>query len=142
MTETNPTLKKAHKWLKKIVKKLGNKDLHFSVQMGADSSREDGALVYSAMIDAPKPGLAPITFADLTKAGLLEKLKNFHDNKIDEITLEIAYHEAQIVLNDRNTAHLQAQIEKLKNPEIKEAEIVESEELNESEDEVRKNGEK
>lgn len=140
MIETNPTLKKALKILKKTVKKLGNKDLHYFAQMGADSTRPDGALVYSAMIDAPKEGMAPITFADLTKEGFIEKIKDFYENKISEVQLEIAFHETQIELNRRNTEHHKTIIEQLKNPEVQEAEIVE--ELNEDEDEVRKNGEK
>src|ERR1051326_3500462 len=140
MVETNPRLRKIHKMLRKIVKKLGNKDLHFSAQIGVDSTRPDSAVVYGAYIDAPKEGLAPITFLDFTIDGLMGKLKNFYEEKINETQLEIAYHEAQIVANDRNTEHHKNQIELLKNPKTEDEDV--QDELNPDEDEVRKNGEK
>lgn len=144
MNNSNPTLRKAYKLLIRIRKKLNRPDLHFSAQIGVDSSKNDNVVTYAAMISPPREGLAPITFASLDKNDFIEKLKNFLDNEIDEQTVEIAYHEAQIVANERSTTHHQEQIEKIKNPEVKEAEIVEDTEKSQEEidQEIRENGEK
>jgi predicted RNase H-related nuclease YkuK (DUF458 family) len=74
---SNVTLRKAHKLLKKIAKKLGRTDLHFSAQIGTDSSFDGSSVTYAAMITSPREGLAPLTFASLDKEEFLEKLKDF-----------------------------------------------------------------
>lgn len=113
MNNSNPTLKKAYKLLKKIAKKMGNPDLHFSAQIGVDSSRKDNFTTYAAMIAPPREGLAPITFAAFTKEEFLEHLVNFYEDRISPEQLEVAYHEAQIVSNNRSTEWHQSQINDL-----------------------------
>lgn len=132
MNDSNPTLRKAYKILRRIVKKLGRTDLHFSAQLGVDSSKDDNIVIYAAMIAAPREGLAPITFASVSKKDFIEKLEDFLKNKISEEDVELAYLNAQIFANKRSTEFYQGQIDKIENPEVKEAEIVESEEVEDS----------
>lgn len=121
---SNVTLRKAHKLLRKITKKLGNKDLHFSAIISVNASRPGDIVTYGAHIDAPKDGLAPITFGAVDKDEFLGYLKDFLENKINEDDVERAFHEAQIKENERSTDYHKAQIEKIDNPEPEEAEVV------------------
>lgn len=121
---SNVTLRKAHKLLRKIVKKLGRKDLHFSAIISVNASREGDIVTYGAHIDAPREGLAPITFGAVDKDEFLGYLKDFLDNKIDEDQVERVFHESQIKENERSIDYHRAQIEKIDNPEPQEAEIV------------------
>lgn len=125
---SNVTLRKAHKLLRKIVKKLGRKDLHFSAIISVSASRPGDIVTYGAHIDAPRDGLAPLTFGAVDKDEFLGYLKDFLDNKIDEDDVERAWHEAQIKENERSTDYHQAQIDKIDNPKPEEAEIVDESE--------------
>jgi hypothetical protein len=112
----DPQLRKIYKILEKIAKKLGREDAIFSAQKGVSSDKGDNFLIYAAMINAPRAGLEPITFADVTGAGLIEKLQKFLDEKIDVDQVEIAYHEAQILANERSVEFHKEKIEAIKNP--------------------------
>lgn len=125
---SNVTLRKAHKLLRKITKKLGRKDLHFSAIISVNASRPGDIVTYGAHIDSPKEGLAPLTFGAVDKDEFLGYLKDFLDNKIDETQVERAFHDAQIKENQRSIDYHQAQIEKIDNPEPEEAEVVDESE--------------
>lgn len=116
MNKSNVTLRKAHKLLRKIVKKMNRPDLHFSAQIGIDASKDGNFNTYAAMIAAPREGLAPITFAAFTPEDFLQKLKDFYEGKISEEQVEVAYHNAQIVSNERSIEHHREQIDKIQNP--------------------------
>ena len=123
MNNSNPTLKKAYKILKRTVKKIGNSDLYFSAQLGIDSSHGNSSVTYAAMIAPPRDGLAPITFAALDKKDFIDSLQNFLDNKVSESEVEIAFHEAQISANNRSIEYHNEQINKIKNPKIETEEL-------------------
>lgn len=114
MNNSNPTLKKAYKLLKKITKKLGNSNLYFSAQIGVDSSKDERIPTYAAMIEAPAEGLEPIYFASLDKEEFLQKIEDFLNGKATVNNLAIAFHEAQIESNNRSIEHHQGKIDSLK----------------------------
>lgn len=121
---SNVTLRKAHKLLRRIVKKLGRPDAAFSAQIAVNSSRDANLVTYGAYISSPAEGLAPITFGAVDKDEFLERLKDFLDNKISEEQVARAFHEAQIFEMERAIDFHKTQIEKIDNPEPQEAELV------------------
>jgi len=127
MNETNPTLKKAYKLLKKITKKLGDKNLHFSAQIGISSENGDARVTYAAMIAPPAEGLDPVTFASENKETFIQNIQDFLDEKASAKDVEVVYHQAQILMNDRSSQWHKEQIDAIENPapaEPIEAEIV------------------
>lgn len=113
MNNSNPTLRKAYKLLKKITKKLGNPNLYFSAQIGVDSSKDERIPTYAAMIEAPAEGLEPVYFASLDKEEFISKIEAFLNEKATVKQLQIAFHEAQIESNNRSLEHHKERIEKL-----------------------------
>jgi hypothetical protein len=140
MNNSNPTLRKAYKLLKRLAKKLGNPDLHFVVQMGVDSSRPGDTMVWAANIEAPRDGMAPITWAEFDKDKFLANIKDTLDNKTSPEQVEVAYHEFQVGLNDRSSEWHKEQIERINNPEPEFDESTATEE--EIQEHVREHGEK
>lgn len=130
MNNSNPTLRKAYKLLKRITKKMGRKDLYFSAQIGVDSSKDERIPTYAAMIAAPAENLEPIYFASLDKEEFIQKMQNFLDNKASEKQLTIAFHEAQLKANEMSTEYHKEQIDKINNPQPKENESAEGTEEN------------
>ena len=115
MNNSNPTLRKAYKLLKKITKKMGKKDLYFSAQIGVDSSKDERIPTYAAMIASPAENLEPIYFASLDKEEFIGKIQNFLNNKVSEKQLSVAFHEAQVKANELSTEYHKEQIEKITN---------------------------
>lgn len=113
MSNSNPTLRKAHSLLRRISKKLKREDIYFSAQIGVDSTKEADELMYVAMINSPREGLAPVTFADHDKVKFIEKIKSFYEDKINENEVEIAYLEAQLVSNERSSERIKKKIAEL-----------------------------
>ena len=103
MNNSNPTLRKAHKILKKITKKLGNPDLYYSAQVGIDSSKEATFNTWAAYIASPRDGLAPVTFVSFSKEDFIQKLEDFYKDKISPEQVEVAFHKEQIdaILNPK-----------------------------------------
>lgn len=127
MNNSNPTLRKAYKLLRKITKKMGRSDLYFSAQVGVDSSKDERIPTYAAMIESPAEGLEPIYFASLDKAEFLQKMEDFLKDKATEKNLAVAYHDAQIESNKRSIKYHEEEIEKINNPETVKEEPVEGE---------------
>lgn len=127
MNDSNPTLKKAKKLLKKIAKKLGNKDLRCVVQISTDTDHNDDYLTYTAMIASPKEGVAPVTFAAFTKKEFIEKIESFYKGETTTEELEIAYLEGKKIAAENTIKFVDEQLDTLKNhqpEEPVEAEIV------------------
>lgn len=110
MNNSNPTLRKAYKLLKKITKKMGRSDLYFSAQLGIDSSKDERVVTYAAMIEAPADQLEPVYFAALTKEEFIEKLENFLNEKATVNELKKAFHLAQVESNKRSIEHHENEI--------------------------------
>lgn len=128
MNNSNPHLRKTHKMLKKIAKKLGNPDLYYSAQIGIDSTKDSNVVTYAAMIEAPKSGLAPVTFAAFTKEEFMQKLDDFYHNRISPEQVEEAFLEAQIDAATRSIQFHQEKLEALRNPKPAEEASGEAEE--------------
>lgn len=116
MNNSNPTLRKAYKILKKVTKKLGNPDLYFSVGLSVNSTKDKDAQTFTAYIAPPREGLAPVTLAAPTKEDFIQKLNDFYNEKISPDQVEVAFHESQILENDRSNKYHREQIDKILNP--------------------------
>lgn len=128
MNNSNPTLRKAHKVLKKIVKKMGNPDLYYSAAVGIDSNKEATVQTWTGFIAPVRDGLDPVFFAAFSKEEFMQKLDDFYKNKCTPDQISVVFHEAQILANERSTEFHREQIEAIQNPkeEIPEGEVVET----------------
>jgi hypothetical protein len=120
MNDSNPTLRKALKLLKKIAKKLGKKNLRCVAQISSDSDHDDGFITYSAMISSPDEGVSPITFAAFNRRDFIEKIEDFYKNKCNLDDLDIAYLEGKKIAAENTIKFADEQIERIKNPATEE----------------------
>ena len=74
MNNSETTLRKAHKLLSKITKKMKRPELYFSAQIGVNSEHESYEVTYTAMIAPPLEGFEPIYFADKNKELFIQKI--------------------------------------------------------------------
>lgn len=133
MNNSNPTLRKAHKVLKKIVKKMGNPDLYFSAAVGVDSNKEPTVQTWTGYIAPVREGLEPVFFAAFSKEEFMQKLDDFYREKISQEQIAVVFHEAQIYANERSTAYHKEMIEAIQNPQPVEEALPQGEEAQSSE---------
>lgn len=135
MNNSNPTLRKAHKILKKTVKKMGNPDLYFSAAVGIDSNKEPNTQTWTGFIAPVREGLDPVFFAAFSKEDFIQKLDDFYKNKCTVDQIAVVFHEAQIQANERSTEYHRDQIDAIQNPKPAEEVAVDGEEAKSPEEE-------
>lgn len=117
MNETNPTLKKAKKLLKRIAKKLGKKDARIVCQISTDNEHDDNYIVYAAMMSGLGDGVEPLTFAGFTKDEFIGNIKTFLEEKASPKELERVFYEGKINSAEATITWAKEQIEKLDAPD-------------------------
>lgn len=103
----------AERSLRRIIRKLGNGTLDYTLQVSVDSTKP-GLVSYAAMITAPAPGIQPITWIRNTGEELLHSLK-LSEKTLDKDEVEKAYHRFQIAACKRTIEEHERKIQEIEN---------------------------
>lgn len=105
-------LRQAEKYVRKIIKNLGQGELNYNIQV-ALSQNTNGKLMFDAWIDSPKENVQPIMFRELSMPSLLDKLEKA-SKYIDIKAVQIAYFEGHIERAKKEIEEDQQMIDKIK----------------------------
>lgn len=111
-SETAKELRKIEKHFVKLRNNMRRADIDYTVQVSINST-DPKVVIYAAQLTAPANGLAPIRILARSAEELITKIDVAQKN-IDEVAVEIAYHEAQIEACERTKLGHEERIAEIK----------------------------